>query len=311
MTSQYLRKISLVVSEGDAGVDLSALKIKFSVQQADADAPNTMIARIYNLTRSNADRIQKEFQRVTLQAGYEGGNFAIIFDGTIKQVLRGREDALNSFVQIMAADADEAFNFAVCNTSLAAGANLRQQADKIIESMGQFDVSASPNIPNELGTGGTLPRGKVLFGMARDRLSDCAESAAASWSIQNGKVNIIPLTGYLPGEAVLLSASTGIIGVPEATNNGIEVTTLLNPLLKIGTRVQIDNSLINQLTIREQGFPQYRSLSFPANVTDDGFYRVLVVEHEGDTRGTNWYSRLTCLAVDPSAAPASSVLAYG
>ena len=42
----------------------------------------------------------------------------------------------------------------------------------------------------------------------------------------------------------------------------------------------------------------------------DGFYKVLVHEIEGDTRGEPWYSTLTCLAVDKSAAAGSQVQPY-
>jgi hypothetical protein len=38
---------------------------------------------------------------------------------------------------------------------------------------------------------------------------------------------------------------------------------------------------------------------------------VLVAEYMGDSRGQEWYSDLTCLAVDPSAAADQSVQAYG
>ena len=32
----------------------------------------------------------------------------------------------------------------------------------------------------------------------------------------------------------------------------------------------------------------------------DGFYRVFVAEHEGDTRGQAWYTNLILLAVNPT-----------
>ncbi len=63
-----------------------------------------------------------------MQAGYESGAYGIIFKGTIKRIKTGRESAIDSFLEIMAADADEAFNFAFVNKTLAAGATLQQQA---------------------------------------------------------------------------------------------------------------------------------------------------------------------------------------
>lgn len=310
-TEQWIRKVGLIVSTGTKGLDLSNMRIKFQVFAPDADAPPTAIIRVFNLATNTAKTVQKEFQTVTLQAGYERGNYGIIFQGTIKQFRRGRESATETFLDIMAADGDEAYNFAVLNKTIAAGSDVRARQDAIFQATSPQGLTRG-NIPADLVTGGTLPRGKVMFGLAREQLSIMSKTANATWSIQNGKVNIIPLTGYLDGQAVVLNSRTGMIGVPEATNNGVEVVCLINPLLRVGGRVHIDNQSINTLTIRDQGgFPRYSSMTFPADVSADGFYRILVIEHRGDNRANEWFSSLTCLSVDPSAAPTNSVKAYG
>lgn len=310
MSDQYIRKVGLIVTTGSDGIDLSQLRIAFKTTQQDAESPNRAVIRVFNLSDTTSKLVEKEGQNVVLQAGYVGGNFGIIFQGTIKQFRRGRLNATDKFLDILAADGDQAYNFAVVNKSLKAGSSLQDQVNAIAEATGKFDVTKG-SIPNSLGTGGTLPRGKVLFGMARERLSDVSATAQSTWSIQNGKIVIIPLTGYAPGEAVVLNARTGMIGVPTVTNDGIAVQCLLNSRLAIGTRVQLDNSAITTQSIREQGFPGYSDLSFPASLSDNGIYRTLVVEHVGDTRGQEWYSDLTCLAVDGSASPDASVKAYG
>jgi hypothetical protein len=102
-----------------------------------------------------------------------------------------------------------------------------------------------------------------------------------------------------------------MVSVPEATDQGISVQILMNPLIKIGQRVQISSTDIVQTTIREQGYPNYTSINYVASVSPGlGVYRVMVAEHQGDTRENEWYSSLTCLQVDPSAAAGASVLAY-
>lgn len=310
MTDQYLRKCTLIVSTGTKGLDLSDLRIVFRVNGADVQSPNTASIRIYNLSDTTAQQIQKEFTAVTLQAGYQTGNYGIIFAGTIKQVKRGKENATTTFVEILAADGDLAYNYSTVATSLAAGASIDDQVKAIAAATAgngvtQGDTSAMA------ATGGILPRGKVLFGMARDQMRNLSVTTGTRWSIQNGKIIAIPLTGYLPGQAVVLNSKSGMIGVPEATEDGIKVKCLLNPMIRIGTRIQINNVDINSTTVKEQGFPQYTSLNFPATVTNDGFYRVLVCEYEGDTRGQPWWSDLTCLAVDSSAPVNSSVKAAG
>jgi hypothetical protein len=40
-----------------------------------------------------------------------------------------------------------------------------------------------------------------------------------------------------------------MIGMPEQTPNGIHVRVLLNPAIKIGQRVQLDNATINKLRV--------------------------------------------------------------
>lgn len=316
MSDQYIRKWSLILTTGSAGLDLSQLRIRFRVTQGDTEAPGTAAIRVYNLAPSTANAVEKEYQRVVLQAGYENGNYAVIFQGTIKQIVRGRESALESFVDIFAADGDEAYNFAVVNASIAAGSTLVDRVKAIAEPMSDKGVTLDSGAEDALQktlapTGGTLPRGKVLFGMSRAALADVVTSGACTWSIQNGKIVVIPLTGYLPGEAVVLSAETGLIGVPEATVDGMRIKCLLNPLIRIGTRVKIDNAAINLTTIRSQGFPRYSDLSFVASPARDGVYRVLVVEFTGDSHGQEWYGDIVALAIDPSTAPDKSVAAYG
>lgn len=311
MSTQYLRRVNLIVSSGENGLNLSGMRIVFRTFAPDADAPPTAYIRVYNLSRPTALRVQKEFEKVTLQAGYEGGDVGIIFSGTIIQTKSGAESAIDRFIDIMASDLDLFYNQTIVSKTLAAGSTKRDQVDAIFQAA-KAQGAAPGNIPDSLGTGGTLPRGKVLFGMGRDQLSNVADSAGASWSIQDGKVNIIPLTGYLPGEAVVLNSQTGLVGIPEATNAGIELKCLLNAKIKVGTRVKLDNQQITNTTINKQGFfPQFGSLSFSANLNDNGVYKALVVEHSGDTRANEYYSHLTCLSVDSTTAPDNSVASNG
>lgn len=301
MSNQFLRKLNLIVSAGSNGLDLSQFRVTFHTQQMDEASPNTAIIKVYNLKDSDAKSIQNEYQNVTLQAGYQNGNYGIIFQGQIMQVRRGRESATDSFVEIMTADSDQVWNNCHLNMTLAAGSTALQRYNAIVSNMAPYQVTSdSAAAANMSATGGVIPRGKVLFGLAARHMNDLAASQNVSWSIQNGKVVVIPRQGYLPGTVVKINSRTGLIGIPEATNNGIEVTCLLNPYLKIGTRIQLNQAELNTTTVKQQGFPTYTSVNFPANTTDDGIYRILVVEHEGDTRGTNWYSKLVCLSLDSS-----------
>lgn len=310
------------------GLDLSAFRIQFSVTAMDADAPPTALIRVMNLADSTVQKIQNEFQNVTLQAGYEGGNFGVIFQGSIVRIRKGRLSNIDTFVDIMAANFDAIYNFGVVSKTLKAGATYQDRATAIQQGVADSPAAQGTpsalaggmqygNIPSSFNTGGTLPRGKVLFGMARDHLQDLADTAGCSWSVgPDGKVSFLELTqsGY-PGQAVVITAQTGMVGIPEATQQGIEVKCLLNPLIRIGTQVQLDNASINTTqNLQATGFPAYGDFAFFANTSDDGFYRALVVEHEGDTRGHggDWLTKITALSLDSSGAGgAGSVQSYG
>ena len=299
---QFIRKASLIVGGDDGNaIDLSALRFAFSIRRGDIQTPNSADIRVYNVAPQTAERIRQilptpEFTRVVIQAGYDG-NYGVIFDGQIKQVRRGRESQLDTYLDITAADGDSAYNFAVSAVSLAAGSKPSDHIAAVLEGMAKFGVSQGYMPELE---GNPLPRGKVIFGMSRDELRKVAKTTSTSWSIQDGKVNFIPLTAYMPGDVPVITAATGMVGLPEQTQDGIKIKCLLNPNIKIGTQVKLDNASIQRyrynLSINQQA---QNAMSEQSNkINDDGFYYVMIADHQGDTRGNAWFTELICLAVD-------------
>jgi hypothetical protein len=308
MSRQYLRNVSLLVGdEGGGGLDLSALRIRFAVKQWDLQTPNSAVIRVWNVADKTADLVREEFTRVVLQAGYQEGPFGTIFDGSIIQAKRGRENATDTYLDIVAADGDEAYNFAVMNTSLARGSAAADHHGAICAAMGKHGVTPgfTPDLPP-----GKLPRGKVMFGMARDHLRRLGAATDTKPSIQNRQVQLTPVQGVLPGPAVRINAASGMIGIPEQTQDGIRVRCLLNPDIRMGRAIQVNNADINQaqLAVSLQGQVQN---AFLPRVADDGFYRVIVTEHMGDTRGNDFYSDLTCIALDDGVTPGLVAKGYG
>lgn len=306
-SQQYGRTCKLIVSGNDGtGLDLSELRIKFVVKRSDTMTPNVADIRVYNLEEQTAIRIRKEFTKVTLQAGYQG-NYGVIFQGNIKQVIVGRESATDTFIDIVAGDGDRAYNFAVVNATIAKGSTQTDQVNAAIGAMTPKGVTAGhlSDMPTS-----QLPRGKAMFGNARNYLRDAAQTTQSSWSIQDEKVTFVAKKAYLPGERVVLTSKTGMVGTPQQTNEGVNVKCLLNPNIKIASRIQIDNASIARFKIN-LAVPN-SAANIPAPLTADGVYYVLVVEHAGDTRGVEWYSSLICLNIDVTTNPINSVqVGYG
>jgi hypothetical protein len=307
-TGQFLRFAQLVVSKGASGLDLSGLRFRFEVRASDVETPNTMSVRVYNPKSETVNSIIQEFDTVTLSAGYQNGTQANIFQGDIKQFRFGRERNVDNYLDILAADGDQAYNESVINQSFPAGSTNSQQLSAIA---GSFGLPVDSTADSYLSTGGILPRGKVMFGMARLHAAILAKSNNTRWSIQNGILTLVPVTGYLPGQAIQINSASGMIGTPEQTDNGILIRCYINPLIKIGQLVQINNGDINQAVVKSQSYPSYTSLYYPATIANDGFYRVLVAEHVGDLRSNDFYTELTCLDVDTSSPSTSAVQAQG
>lgn len=311
MTQQFGRVVNLIVSGGNNGLDLSKLQIQFKTFAPDSDSPPTAFIRVWNASLSTATRVQKEFNHVSLQAGFEDPGPGIIFDGTIVQTKIGAENSIDSYVDIFASDLDELYNYTVISKTLKAGSTPKDRVAAVIQAA-QAAGAKQGVIPDNLGTGGTLPRGKVMFGMAREQMNDIAHSTGTSWFVENGKINMVQNQGYLPGDIIDINSATGMLGVPELTNAGLEVSCLLNPNIKVGTRIRVNNADIATTKVNQQGaFPTYGSINLVANKSADGTYRVLVREHSGDNRGNDFDTKLTCLAVDASASSNNSVAAAG
>lgn len=294
---QYIRKCNLLVSNNQGqALDLSALRIKFSVKRSNAMTPNAADIRVYNLERETAERINnKEFTRVVLQAGYEG-NYGVIFQGSIKQIIVGRESGTDTFIEIIASDGDLAYNFAVVSSSLAKGSVQQNQVDACVKAMSKLGVTSGGN--TVVPATPKLPRGKSLFGNAKDYLRDSAHTTQSSWSIQDEKVVFVPKNAYLPGQAVVLTSETGMIGTPQQTLQGVNTKCLLNPNIQIATKIQLNNTSVQRLAIN-LSVPG-TAANIPAPLTTDGIYFTLVAEHVGDTRGIEWYTNLVLLFIDPT-----------
>lgn len=302
---QWIRKVSLTVESSTEVLDLSSAHIKFSVKNADVETPNNASIRIYNLSKETVNRLTSggEFTNVTLQAGYFNGNYGKLFVGQIRQYRKGRENATDSYLDILASDGDVFYNQGFVNESVAKNTSRLDTLNRIADA-NKMPLSAVGIVGDSQHL--VIPRGSVQFGMARARFRDVATTMDQAWSIQDGVLVLHNNTGYLGNEAVVLNAVTGLVGVPEQTNEGIQAVCLLNSRVRIGGLVQINNDDINQLMQAQKSsanlaYNSWSNLQENAALSGSGVYQAFVVEHEGDTRGNAWYTSLTCLATDQTA----------
>lgn len=303
MSQQYIRKFSLLVGDATgAGLDLSDLRAVFRIVQSRVSTPHHVDVRIYNLSDETANRVQNEFTRLIIQGGYEETGLALLLDGTLIQKKRGRENGTDTYLDMVAQDGDAAHNQATVNTTLAAGATLEDVHKSLLKALGDFDIRAgiTADFPTQ-----TLARGKTMYGMVRDYLDDLGKRTGTDWHFSNGKLNMLPKLGYLgdPNRALVLTADTGLIGMPTQTIDGIIVRCLLNGQITVGALIKLDNASIQLAKYN----PDYTAINenLPS-LANDGVYQVLAVNHYGDTRGQAWYTEMICSSIGGTQ-PTSSV----
>jgi len=294
MTRQWLRKLKLTIGEGGEEVDVSQLRIRFKIEQNDVQRPNSAEIFVTNPKVETAKRfIKKEGVIVSLEAGYQEG-WGLIFKGNVIQARYGRENPVETYLALVATSGDRAYNFSTVSKTLASGATFKDQVDVALTAMKPYGVTAG--YITDLGTK-QAPRALTLFGMARDLLRDVAFSTGTSWSIQNQKLQILKNNETLPGQAFIVNSQTGMIGLPVQTIGGIIVRMLLNPQIVPGSRIKLDQSSVQEAAFSPNYTAAVQNSMIPS-IAEDGFYKVLVSEHHGDTHGNPWYTEVVCTRAD-------------
>lgn len=334
---QWLRACSLVIADATGNaIELAGptmeqtLRIRFNTSYQATTTPATLNARVYNLSTNTINTLiglaSKDpptgqaipfptSAKVILKAGYQT-NFAQVFQGQIYQMRVGKENSTDSYLDIFAADGDLMHAYGMENYTFASGYKSEDVWNHITNTTAKnWGVSqgTTPDMnPN------ASPRGRVIFGRSRDILDDLANSNNFVWNIRDMQLHGLTKFKFDSGTSIKINSATGMIGIPEQTNQGIKVTALLNPALRWGTHVQLNNADIARLLFQGQGLtvPTAAGTGAAAPVTplnqggknantpsdvfaaSDGEYVIVWVEHVGDTRGNEWYSKFACISVD-------------
>jgi len=336
-TRQWIRNASVVVADASGrGIEFGDLRIVFKVtHEVAGETPKTLQLRAFNLAPATAKvLLSKEFTRATLKVGYgnpalygsattqmayEGRDDAIeqlfdgppqptgqiqmftLFEGDIKQARMGRMNPTDTYVDILAGSSEVAYNFGFINKAVAAGYTPEDLNKAVAEVFAGYNVQQG--FAGGL-TGNAAPRGRVLFGLAREYARELAYTAGNTWSIADLTYDQVPVDTYIPDEAIVATSSTGMIGMPQITLDGVVVRCLMNPKIRGNRLVKLDNRSIQTFQLS----PGYTLPAFIPSLQQDGTYKVIFCDHIGDTRGQEWYSDFVCHSIDESAAPTDAVV---
>lgn len=282
-------------TERSTAVDVSLLRCVFKVEAAIETQVAICTLEVYNMNPTAEGDIIREGFQVSIEGGYEEGQYGEIFTGDIVQVIRNRENGIDYKLEILALRGSSMFdlNFAKC--SIAAGSKPRDIIDALTRNARQAITigEISENLSDQ-----ALPRGKVLFGTPSMYLRDLAVgNDAYYWAGNDGKLTVKKVDDEIPTDQVLVLspgnpntdvAATGLVGTPQYGDDGIHIKMLLDCRVKLMSLIKIDNEWIRKSLLNLNIGGGNNKLAQQSQFDEDGEYQVFKLVHQGDTHGDTW-----------------------
>lgn len=280
---QYGRKYKITITTfRGVNLDVSDLRITFDFDKKIIGLYQSAEVTIYNLSADTETDIFKNGNYLTLELGYENGAFGVAFEGFIYQPIRGKEDSCTTFLRLVCIDGYYASAMGICNVVLSAGQDGLSIAKQVCRSSSiPFDIESG-----EL-SGQKTTRGKTISGNPVEILRSIAINNNSAFYFNHGKARISALSKSPPANILSLNAQTGLVGMPQQTDEGIVFTCLINPGIDLDSWVYLNNKLI---------IPNQLEFGVPQTLLDmDGLYRIIGIKGRGDTRGQDWYYECTAI----------------
>jgi hypothetical protein len=253
-------------------ISFSDLKIRFEIRKDIEPNKNTSKVDIYNLLETTRNRIPTDKNGlVRIQAGYSNnGGLVEIGVGNISSVrhYNVRPDIVTT---ILCKDGFNATRGNLISLSFKENTPLYSIIDRITSEL---------NLPvrfADYDRNTKLKGGFSFIGALNDCMDILSQRFKFTWSIQDNQLQIIKQDNSTGRQIVLLSVTSGLLSEPEEViierqlaqgNDLYEVTSLLQPQIQVGDLIAIDSKALQ------------------------GNYIVKRLVHTGDTRGTEWYTKM-------------------
>lgn len=282
-----------------AAIELQGLDVQFQVEKNLQNEPNKCSLTMYNLLPETARALEalntydpkrskgekrakgkwdgKSARapksgkiRVEIEAGYVGLR-GLIFRGDLRRATTERTRT-GTTTKIEGEDGGRSILASRIRETFPEGTSYLTVAKACISAMG-LGTGNITDVEDLLGAL-KVSGGLTLSGVASQELTAVTRRLGARWSVQNGVMRW-ERRDREKARGYLLSKDTGMVGYPVRTSTGeVEVVALLNPELQVGGYVTLE-SVVQQYT---------------------GSYQISAVQYTGDTRGSDWFAKLTLRA---------------
>ena len=305
----WCRRISLKIGSNKKpnsailiGPQGSDFRIDFRINKTRASSPNTSSIEIYNLSRETRDMIDSEFDRVTLEAGYQGetpvgqqGFWGVIFDGWANKVTHTRSPSGDIITSLTCIDGGVDWANSRVNYTYETGTLYVDMMRDVVSKMNLVKLGDVSTVPLK-----RVPRGRsrTVTGTGRKALDELCRATNCRWTINNNVVEIVNNnTGIKDSQSIpVISSDTGMVGSPSKTEKGILVRTLLHPRLEPNRFVEVIDDLIGTGRNSRDGIRKKSKTS--ENENSSNIYRINSVAFRGSNYSNEFYCDLNCQSSD-------------
>jgi hypothetical protein len=245
------------------------LRVTFKIEKSSSKHTNNAEIVIYNLSPTSRMGIVQRGTPVSLVAGYTD-TAAIIYVGELVEPTHTR-DGSDWTTKLVCRTGDAAW-YRYTSRAYTGSVPRVQVLNDLAASMGYSVPTAGAALVSDHGV---LGAGIVTHGHVHEEMDYLLRPLGLEWSIQDGELQIVAMNTGTREPAVLLNATSGLIGTPEpqeayhftATRGkpkGIKAKSLLQPAIRPGRLVKIESE------------------------SATGVYVVNTATHIGDTHGNDW-----------------------
>lgn len=277
----FNRKIKILIP----GFEIIDLRVNFKIEKSLVGYPNLGNIKIYNLSESSRNNIETKGLQIQLYAGYEDNSIPLLFSGDIINVvhLKNGPDWIS---EIFAADGVNILSTSTINKTLPAGVDTGQIYDELVGQMQGISKGVTEGLQNCLSGKRSLLRELQLSGNIKDWLDKIATDCGFEYSVNDGVIETTP-TGFPLSDVppVVINQGSGMIGSPERTEVGINVSHLLLPELKLARTIKVE-SISEKINVGNLFFRKVPP------IRNKGIYRIDKLIHTGDTHDNPWLTQI-------------------
>jgi hypothetical protein len=258
MTPHKPRIVRVAVGPpGGAGRQWSDIFIEAEIEKTNASTPSKAEVKLHNLSIDSLLWLENPGLQIQVLAG-EGVPSQLFLGDLDTKSVKTTISGVDQTTVINGQDGLRRIRNTTFSRSYPPGTSSNLILGDIIAAMGLPIGYQPPSLPVIV-----YQNGWAFAGRIKHALTQVLASVAAFWFVRDGAL-IIMFGGPVPGNAVLISPATGMIGSPERTDSGVSAKVLLNPAITPGSLFTIQSYYIA------------------------GSYRVAKAVHRLDSHGQVW-----------------------